>query len=57
MNYDKESFLVGLQLGRRLKDLEVKRRVSPPVDSYHLITELGDGMETEDGVLLDTEET
>jgi hypothetical protein len=46
---DKLSFLAGLQLGRRLKILEARKKLDPPVTELALLTELEDPILTEDG--------
>ena len=48
MNYDKESFIAGLQFGRRMKAMEIHRHIFPPERSV-LVTEKKDPLLTEDG--------
>lgn len=48
MQYDKESFLAGLQLGRRLKAMEA-RTVIIPVWRRVVVMEYGTPIITEDG--------
>lgn len=46
--FDKESYLAGLQLGRRLKTLDAKRNVQPSPEEVFLLTEMGMDILTED---------
>lgn len=54
MPIDKESFLAGLQLGRRLKVLEAKREVEPETDCW-ILTETELPILAEDGEELEYE--
>ena len=45
---DKEAFLAGLQLGRRIKVLDAMRQSEPPVGELFLLTETEFDILTED---------
>lgn len=52
MTYDIESFLAGLQLGRRLKELDTKRSDTEPARELPIITQRGSPILTETGLEL-----
>lgn len=53
---DKEAFLAGLQLGRRIKVLDAMRQSEPPVDELFLLTETEFDILTEDdeGIVIES---
>ena len=55
MIIDTESFIVGLQLGRRIKMWDTHRTDNPPVPNQFIITESGDDILTESGENIMTE--
>ena len=56
INFDEESFLVGLQLGRRIKVWDAYRNMDFPTSGVSIITEKSlEPILTEDGVFIITE--
>lgn len=47
--YDTESFILGYQVGRRMKGIETIQHIYPPYTNFALESETGAKLNTEDG--------
>ena len=56
MEFDYKSFILGVQVGRRIRLWDAARKVPPLLEQAHVITEDGDPIVTEIGDYLVTEQ-
>lgn len=56
MTFDANSFLAGVQVGRRIRVWDAYRKIDGPMSDRAILTEYGEPILTEDGQKLITED-